>query len=787
MGKENKTSMSVFDMISGLQRVLFYITLVIIPWFIIPLPYDSTEMLKSIVFIFLSSFIILLEIIKWIWDGKVSVTKSIFDKVFLLLFVSFLVSTVFARDSWIAMWGYDGRIGGGLFVMIFLFGLFYLGRGLFQKKEEVVKAVFSLSLGISILIVLSLLSVFSINIFGWVPYVNEFFVVGLPLTFSYQEAMLVAGSGILLNGFLIINSLQDKKYQSLIVPIIGLTVAFISIPIFAINRGALLPILLFVVLLPVIIMLWTKLNKSQKGIPIFIFILSSLVLAFSIGFQYESFRTSVLGEDFSTVTPISLGSDISWQVASSPITSNFTRGLVGLGNDSFGVAYHAFRPGGNTVTLLGNTTFVTGSNELFTALANRGLIGVTVWVLLGLVYLRFLIKQIVDTKGQKKVLSFMLSVNAMFIFLGSLFVPFSFLVYFLLFVSTLLLIVLNSKDGDNEEFLLKFWAVNVGGSEAKDINKTMEGINWFFTIVVTLMTTAGLILLFVRSMSLAYVVRAEAYNIEKNREYADFEGEISIDVREEYLVRMANYYDKALGYNMSNPYVNRKASLVALEIVSLLGEKTEDAEEDEADAFVSEISVWKNTAIDLSKKATTISPITYANWNTRASVYIGLIEAGLSSLEEDALSALQSCVNLNPYDYDSYYKAGRIQAIKQDYDRALASLNTAINIYGDHIPSILLAGDIYAVTEDTENAITYYKAVKEILELNEVTSGELYEAVMDRLESLGADLTEEETQEEEVETEEEETQEEEELPVEGDLTEDEVLLPNENDEELLTE
>jgi len=782
MSKENKENVSVFDMISGLQRIIFNITLILIPWFVVPLPYDSTEMIKSIAFIFLSSFLVLLEIIKWIWDGKISMTKSPFDKVFFLLLISLLLSTVFARDSWIAFWGYDGRMGGGFFAMIFLFLLFYFGREFFQKKEHLVKSLYSLSIGVTILLGLSLLSVFNVNIFSWVPFIKEFFVVGLPLTFSFQETMLLAGSAILLNIFLVVNSLQQKKYQSLIYPIIAITLSFISIPIFSINRGALVPILLFIVLVIVCLILWVRLKKSEKTVPILIFVLSVLVLAFSIGFQYESFRESILGEDFTTLTPVHLGADISWQVASSPITSNFTRGLVGLGNDSFGVAYHLFRPGGNTVTLLGNTTFVNGSNEIFTILANRGLIGVTVWVLLGIVYLRFLIQQVTGSKGEKKTLSFLLAANAFFIFLGSLFLPFSFLVYFFMFVSTLLLIVLNSKEGDSEEFLLKFWAVNVGGDNSKDINKTMEGINWFFTIITTLLVTAGLILLFVRSMSVAYVVRAEAYNVEKNREYAEYEGEISIDVREDYLVTMANYYDKALGYNASNPYVNRKASLVALEIIRLLSEKAQDLEEDETDAIISEISVWKNTAIDLAKKATTTSPLTYSNWNNRANVYLGLINVGLSDYEEDALNALQSCVNLNPLDYDAYYKAGQIYVVKEDYDKALASLNTAINIYGDHLYSILLAGAIYREIGETETAIDYFSAAKQILELNEITTGDIYDGVVASLEQLGAD-TSEETEGTAGEAEDIEG----ELPLDGETAEEEILIPNENDSDLLTE
>ena len=44
-----------FEKISKVQRIIFNLIMFIIPWFVIPLPYDSTEKIKSILFIELSS------------------------------------------------------------------------------------------------------------------------------------------------------------------------------------------------------------------------------------------------------------------------------------------------------------------------------------------------------------------------------------------------------------------------------------------------------------------------------------------------------------------------------------------------------------------------------------------------------------------------------------------------------------------------------------------------------------------------------------------------------------
>lgn len=738
MSEEKKSSsLSIFDTISKIQRVLFYGILFIIPWFIVPLPYDSTEKIKSILFIILSSLLILLEIVKWIWDGKVSVIKSPLDKVFLILFISFLLATVFARESWMSLWGYDGRMGTGLFTMIFLFLFFFLSRGFMQKKEHIINAVSSLSLGLFVLILLSILSVLKVDVFGWIPYINEFFVVGLPLTFSFQEIMLVCGVSVFLNIFVLIESLRAEKFQAIIFPIVALAISLICLPVFSVNQGILVPILFFVVTLLLCMILWVKLEKGLKSLAIVVGIFALLSAGFSVGFQYESFIKSVLGESFTAITPIRLGSDISWVVASSSIVSDFFRGLVGLGNDSFGIAYNLFRPSTEATIALGNTTFVSGSNELFTTLANRGLVGVTVWLILGIAYLRLLIKQVSASKSGKGVTSIILGAISILIFLGSFLLPYSFLIFFLLFVSTIFLAVYDDRENNKEEFLLKFWAVNTG-SVNRDINKTMQGINWFFTILVTLLVVSGVAMLSIKVASTAYIVRAEAYNAEMNKKYQD-EQEVSIDVREEYLERMAGYYNKALRYDSSDPYVNRKFSLISLEIINLLSERYSKAEDKEKEGYMTSITNWKNTAIDLSREAINTSPLTYANWNTRAAVYIGLISVGFTDYSEDALNALQTSVSINPLDFDSYYKAGQIYMVKEDYDKALTTFNTVLNINGQHVPSLILSASILYEKKDVESAITYLTAAKEILEVNKLENSETYANILASLEELGLD------------------------------------------------
>lgn len=486
------------------------------------------------------------------------------------------------------------------------------------------------------------------------------------------------------------------------------------------------------------LLLFIRLEKKFNFFPALLAILSVLTMIFAVGFQYESFRNSILGSSFEVISPLNLAPDISWKISSSVIVEDFYRGLVGIGNESFSVAYKLFKPATASTISLGNVDLNYASSEFFTTLANRGIIGVLVWILLGVVLLKSLVLDLTENfKDEKSLLVTILEINAIIFFLASLFVPFSFLLYFLFCISVLLLLMLkNISEKSEEQFLLKFWAVNVGG-KSKDINKTVTGINWFFTALLIIVTFVGLLSLGSRTLSSLYIVRAEAYSIEESKKYESKET-VTLEQREEFFNQLISYYYKALRYDSTNPIANRKASASALEIMAVLSESYQKASESEKPSILSEISNWKNTAIDLSKEAINTSSYTYSNWYNRASIYIGFLSIGLSDYSEDALLALQYCVNLNPLDYESYYRAGQIYMIKEDYEKALSAFNKVLSINGQHVPSLVLSARIFNENGDTKNARSFLEAAKKIMEINKLEKDDMYSSIVNSLKELGA-------------------------------------------------
>jgi tetratricopeptide (TPR) repeat protein len=736
--KTPTTTNSGIDL-SFFQRQIFYTLLFFIPWFVVPLPWDPTEQVRIILFIILSSILILLEVIKWIWDGKVVVFKSIYDKVFLLLLFSFILSSIFALDKWTAVWGFDGRLGMGLISMSILLIFFFLSRSFLDNIKYIVRSVETFVLGLSSLLVLSFLSLLKVNILGWLPVFKNFFVVGLPLTFYSNELIILSTALILMSIYLSVYYIREKTFEKILLPSISLIMGFLVMLVFSTNQGIALPVFIFIALLFTSLLLFIKLEKKLRFLPIILGILALLSTAFAIGLQYESFKDSLLGESFQAITPVQLASDISWSVSSKVMVEDFFRALVGLGNDSFAIAYNLFKPATEATISLTNVNFSSSASEFFTILATRGIVGVIVWILIGLVLLKSFIN---DLTSQEKgdLLLYILQILTITIYLSSFFLSFSFLLYFV-FITLILLSLLtkNISSKNEEQFVLKFWAVNVG-KVSSDVNRTISNVNWFLTVLVIVLVFAGLLTLGTKFLSVLYIARAEAFLSEESGKYTS-EEEVTIEVREEFFNKLNSYYLKALRYDSSNPIANRMASTNTIEIMNILSEIYQKSSDEEKNTILSEISNLKNNAIELSREAINTSTFTYANWDARATVYMGLFSIGLSDYSEDALSALERCITLNPLDFKSYYRAGQIYMMDEEYEKALSAFEGGLRINGQHIPSLMLSASILMEKGDQETAISYLESAKKIMELNNLQDDPMYENVIRALKELGGPNT----------------------------------------------
>lgn len=729
-----------FDL-SSVQRFIFNLSLFVLPWFFIPLPWDITERSKSLIFLSLSLIIILLEVINWIWKGRVLVFKSKLDLPILLLLLSVILSTLLAKDIWVSVWGIDGRLSGGLIVLCTFIGDFLFFRNFIADKRYLLNSIEAFVGGITITILLSILSFFRVDIFGTVGWYKSVFNVGLPLTFSFGSMFVLAFVALVLSMLLLFVALEDKKYSKALYIAALLLINSAGIILSSIPQSPVLIVLLLLTIAFISTLVFIKFGNKQRYVSITISIVGVLVCLSSFLMQGKAIRKTVLGEEFNIVSPVQLGSELSWNVATSTLSSGVSRGLFGLGNDSFAIAYSYFKPATQDVISLGNISFNSGYNEVFTIMSNRGLLGLLIWLFVGYVLVKVVLNNIKEFDKESELIYILPSTLALFVYLSSFLLSYSFLLYLTLFILLLFTAVIPVfvKRGSVNMFTMKFWAI-----DSSNTGKKVVSVNWVATVMCGFIAS----FLFIRTLSLtvstAFLLKAEAYSYEENKKYSSIDP--TLEQREEYLKNMVGYYDRALLYDEENPVINRRLGLFSLKMLSVVSEKySEDITDDEKEQILNSVPYWKNMAIDFTREAINTSLFTYANWNARASVYVDLVGFGLQDYSSDAIATLDTSLNLNPLDYEAYYQKSKVYLLTKDYERAIASVNKGLNINSQHLPSLILGAQIYKEKGDMGSYATYLMNAKNVLEITSQQESQMYNDIVKSIDEAKAGSTEDTT------------------------------------------
>jgi len=204
---------------------------------------------------------------------------------------------------------------------------------------------------------------------------------------------------------------------------------------------------------------------------------------------------------------------------------------------------------------------------------------------------------------------------------------------------------------------------------------------------------------------------------------------------------MVYYYATAAKFDGNNPLIDRKTGTMYLELVGLAAEEysTSNAQTGESSELITNVGKWKNYALDYTRKSIDISKAVYANWESRAGVYLGLVGMGFNDYTSDSLYSLEKASELNPLNYEIYYNEAQVYVVNNDKDNALAALTKALSINAQHIPSIMLAAEINKQKGNMDVYESYLKAAKKIMENNSQTGTDVYQTVVEELNKLTTD------------------------------------------------
>jgi len=722
--------------INAIQNGIFYMLFLLLPFAIIPMPWDWLERGISLLILIVSTVIVALEILKFIWEGKFSIFKNSIDTGIFLVLLAGIISTIFSVDPGLSFWGVDMSLGSGLVSLIAVVLVSISMRSFIDTFEEVVKVLLYFSIGILIINILSLLSFSGIDFLNFLPAYKEVFSYGLPWTLS-------ANTLLMLNGILIITSFgilvwyKKNNKTIFIFNIINLAISLLTFWAFSVNQGLPIAILLFLILilLVILIMRFVRFRKSEeKTIKMLISIpLLISIVVFAI-FKIPNVKEKIL-ESFNLLTQVSLGGDISWEVISSSISSKFIRAIVGFGENTFVLLYNMFKPATTEVLAFNKTNFYYGSSEIITQFGEGGIIWIGAWIFLGYLLIKELISQIKELKrsasSEKTLISLTLGFATLFVYISSIFIHFGILIKLIFFILISLWIVsINIKKIKiPDKFVLKMWAIDTNAEKFKKRSQSIENINLIMTIIL-ISISIGLTGIWCKMLvSNIYIASAEAYISTETIKFEEVEP--SQEERETFLTEVIDRYSKAEKFERKNSLVNRKLALLNLEKVSFYGELyTFSDDQNEKEELLDKIAMHKREVVNQIQKALDRNPKLYSNWETSSSAYMGLLSVGFEDYDRDALNALGKCADLNPSNYEIYYNAAQVYLVQENSEDALAMLIKVLEINPRHVPSLVMSAEINKKLGKDDVYLSYMKAAKAIMEEYGQTETDVYQEVV---------------------------------------------------------
>lgn len=734
--------------IPTIQKYLFFAMLAIAPIAIMPFPWDWTERSMSLVILGLSIIIVGLELVKLIWEGKVTLLKSSLDGGILALLVSLTLSTIFSRDINTSLWGIDGRLGSGLIVFMAIVLVCLCTRTFFKNLKDIKSSLMILIMSFSIVNILSIFSFLGVNVWGFIPVYKDLFQVGLPLLRSSKMHLLVNFILLIIDWGFIVDFILNKegKRTQLTLTLIAGSLSAINIWIFSINQGIGL-ILLFILLM---VAIWffgirkLKLSKApSRNVIISMVSILLTVLLPTIILLIPSARNIILPKSVNLVAQVSLGADVSWVIAASVFVTSFGRGLLGMGVDTYSLSYNLLKPLSQSLLQYNNVNFYYAGSEILTKFANGGLIWLLAWGFFGFVVVKTLVKDLGKAKIYKDDIQgswylLFIDFTILYIFLSSLFAVFNVLtlLIFVLLIALRSVLLENLSKGTEEKFVVKLWTANL--TPESETGKGTHNLNIVLTILIACLGIGLTGMIISKTISSAFMLKAESYYVEQNNKYADKTATLSD--RDSFVTAMAHYYSQAAKFDSSDPLANRKTGLMYLEMVGIAAEKYSKSgiTDSEKTDLVTNVGKWKNYALDYTRKSIDTDSAIYSNWESRAQVYMGLVGMGFSDYASDALYALDGSAVLNPLNYELYYSEAQVYVINKDNDSALTALTKALSINAQHIPSLMLAATINKEKGNTDVYESYLKAAKKILENGGQTDTDVYKEITKELNALSS-------------------------------------------------
>ena len=404
-------------------------------------------------------------------------------------------------------------------------------------------------------------------------------------------------------------------------------------------------------------------------------------------------------------TPVLLPHSAAWNVAIRTLETPRSA-FFGVGPDSFGTAYTQLRPNWLNTTELWNIQFTQSSNVPFTLLSTMGILGLGVWIWIGVVAVR----SFKEAGASQKPLGF----AVLTILLLQLLTPPTVVLWVLL---AFLLSLWMSQERYISNWLelhpLKTTLDEHYRAQTENHGRLFSGV----MALVLILAIAGASYALGRDFIANYNVYAASAAVSQN------DGQ-TLYTRQQAALRANPYRDQIRrGYATTNLRL----------ATSLANNIPEDATEQERQTQQQQVSQLVQQAIREGRAAVTLEPRDTQNWRTLGRIYQNLL--GIAEGAENwAITSFTNAIQTAPADPTARVELGGIYYRLEQYDQASQLFLQAANLKPDYANAYYNLANSLRQIGDYQAATQAYQQTLLLLE----TDSEDYLAASEELEEVSA-------------------------------------------------
>jgi len=672
MVKESSLALKICD---WMAKYSIYIAIFLMPIFFLPWTTDVLDFNKQALLLLLVFVSLFASLIKILVSGKFEVKKNPMNIVAGVLFLIYLLATVFSSYRYGSFWGMPLQASESLLTLSCLLIFYFLVSNVLSKKDIFISTII-LSFSAIIAEIVGVLQLFGLFIipfdFAKTAAFNTFGSVG---SLGFLTAALFPLATVLL-------ILVKKWWRALFVAQIILSALILIL----VNY----PIIWWVVIIGSALTLILGIMKSDlfngrwMALPMFF-------LAIALFFVLLNLQISWLPHNANEILlSQKTGFDIGMQTLK-------TKPIFGSGPGTFAYDFSKFKDPNFSKSSLWNITFNKSSSEVLNTLTTMGVLGFLALLTFMIFPIFYGIKSLVAKKDVliKDKENQIYSILLMGLFVALIELSIAYFLY-------------NGNMAMN--FVLFFLIASIIGLVFESKKKYMLKPSSFITLAATLVFT----LVFIFGVGLL-ILDGQRYAAEINY----YEGLAAYQAKNQ--AAGLQKLEAAASLNPDSDLYFRQLSQAYL---LGLQDELKNTQTTPTDEQKTRIQTLISNSINAGKIATDINPQDVSNWSSRGFVYQSLL--GVSNDASTlAISSYDSALKLdpnNPYLYaqeGNVYLAEVIQSLDQSdksdlLSKAQTQLEKATSLNKDYLDALYSLGIVYSLLGQNDKAISVFTTVQQL-------------------------------------------------------------------------